>query len=572
MKHGIWPGIHQRNRTASAFRFVLLDKMGVIPLEPQAEAFALLDGVVLDDQWIGSPWLAGDAPFAYTEGDRTYWLTQRAVTAPREYELWGEQVTEQFPTYDPTGEPVMELGYREALEGTGETARVVQVSASFKFGKSVVGGLIPASFACTPGLVWPFVGMAYTICEPEFQYLLDALVETGGMELPRVQRGSKQLGYVRRSKRPDVGAMVLELSNGAIYECKSWERHEDLKGKMWDGLSWCEFYQFPSMECMLSVQQNLSRRQGVNIVPSTPDKPIITHLKETCESPDPTYRRWKCVAEIPRKANPWTFDFDEMLIDLKQRSKEKFAVYWLGKSGQYIGSTYDYKRGDRQFSAETHPHLFKDPKLGTTFANLEIPSWWEFRCGADTGTHNAFVLMVLDQTGTAYVVAEYTNYRYVGTDRELDSTMTAGKLSSVVLKAEDHLGGRTDHHADTNSQWKQEFQLHGITLLPGEPDLERRTDVLKEFFQHGRVLFAPWLEILPYELELAHYPEKELLSQRRVKLRDETVDSLEHGLATRPQARVPVAPPRKWWVESYLGKRVLSEPRPKTHPRMGRVG
>ena len=62
--------------------------------------------------------------------------------------------------------------------------------------------------------------------------------------------------------------------------------------------------------------------------------------------------------------------------------------------------------------------------------------------------------------------------------------------------------------ADKNSQFKRELQNYDVTLYGADVGLEQRTETTREYFQHDRISFAPWLTTLPYEIEQAQWPEE----------------------------------------------------------------
>ena len=80
---------------------------------------------------------------------------------------------------------------------------------------------------------------------------------------------------------------------------------------------------------------------------------------------------------------------------------------------------------------------------------------------------------------------------------------------------------------------------YGITLLPAKHGVEARTEIAREYFEHNRIWFAPWVVTLPFEIENAQWPEEVSMSGKfaRIKQNDHTLDPLEHILARRPLGR-----------------------------------
>lgn len=111
--------------------------------------------------------------------------------------------------------------------------------------------------------------------------------------------------------------------------------------------------------------------------------------------------------------------------------------------------------------------------------------------------------------------------------------------------------------ADPNSQFKSELRNYGVTLLPAKVPVETRTEVTREYFEHGRIHLAPWLSVLPFEIENASWPEEASATGKfaRVKDRDHTLDPLEHILARRPFGRTIIQGKHRDWASSMGLKR-----------------
>ena len=158
------------------------------------------------------------------------------------------------------------------------------------------------------------------------------------------------------------------------------------------------------------------------------------------------------------------------------------------------------------------------------------------------------------------MVDEFPNYRYVAGLPERDEDITIPQWAAAVVGRVTNLGGSVAFWADANSQFKRELINYGVTLLPNKATREQRTEVAREYFQHGRVYLAPWLEILPFELENASWPEQATMAGRfeRVKDRDHTLDCLEHVLCKRPMGR-GVDPPSQpgRWSDQFRPKRTI---------------
>lgn len=425
-------------------------------------------------------------------------------------------------------------------------ARFLTDLGAFKIGKSYGAALWGSGFAAVPGAKVSLVGLEYNICEPEFSYLCEFLLSERGMNL-------KAKSHVNR---PRQGDMYLELQNGAVFECRSWERKESLKGKENDAYIYCEAYQLPGIECFTSFSQNLRARRGYAYFATTPDRPWIKLLHELGHGAD---AEWHCTCSIGAEANPFTFDPVAKKRDLTLMTKEKYEIHYNGTMGDFVGRVFNYTRGSHIFSRDTHPWLFRAARPGESDRDcLTIPSGWELVAGADTGTYYSALLVGFDREGMAYVLDEFPNYRYIAGAAERDEDLSIPQWAKGVRTRIEGLGGRCALWADPNSQFKSELRNYGLTLLPARLPTETRTEITREYFEHNRVLLAPWVTVLPYEVENAAWPEEASLSGKfgRVKRSDHTLDPLEHILGRRPFGRQNVEE-RVWgsWLASQRGAR-----------------
>ena len=437
-------------------------------------------------------------------------------------------------------------------------ARVVADLGAYKIGKSFGAALFAASFSCIRDARINLVGLEYDICAPEFDYICEFLLSERGMNLP----------YSSLQNRPRDGKMWLDLENGCRYEARSWERKDALKGKEIDAYVYCESYMLPGIECYTNFSQNLLRRKGYAIFATTPDRPWVKELHDRAHSGQPQYADWHCTCSVPASVNPSTFDAGAMDRDRDLMTTEKFKIHYLGQLGDFVGRVYAYQRGQRIFTSATHPDLFIE---GHTNPNqMRIPSNWEIVCGADTGTFTSALIVAFSPDGEAFVIDEFPNYKYVSGDPELYPDLSiptwAADLEFRIAK----VGGRANLWADKNSQWKRELRNYGITLLASPLPFETRTEISREYFVHNKIYLAPWLSVLPFELENATWPEETSAAGKfaRVKDRDHTLDCLEHILSQRPRGNVaPRAKTFMTWAESFVGKPFRS--RQSVNPHLG---
>lgn len=511
-----------RDQIMTAFRWRVFDKMGVVPFPHQAEWMLASDGLTLTD----TPW-SESAPEGASK------ITVRL----------GDE----------------SLADRVALPRVAGRARVLADLGAFKVGKSFGAGMWSTGFAALPDGRVSLVGLEYDICAPEFEYIIEALLSERGM-------GMK---FDSLQNRPRDGRMWLDLPNGFRLDARSWERKDTLKGKEVDAYVFCEAFMLPDLSCYTGVKQNLAARDGYALFPTTPDRPWVQDLHDRGHGGNPDFAEWHCTCGVPRSVNPHTYSAREMDQANPDKgglmTREQFAISYLGKLGDFVGRCYNYQRGQATFGVGSHPGLWKDPEGAAVPGNLAIPNGWEVLGAADTGTFMTGLLAAFDPDGTAFILYEQPNYRYVSHKPELDETSSIPRWANTMRAAMDAFQCR-GLYADRNSQYKSEFQNnHGIHLLPAAANLQTRTEIAREYFQQGKILLAPWLSVLPFELENAQWPEEATAAGRfeRMKRLDHTLDCLEHILARRPRGIQPRDAEPRLWIEEYLGRSIR---KPKSVP------
>jgi hypothetical protein len=433
---------------------------------------------------------------------------------------------------------VVRVGTRPRPDGR---ARFLADLGAFKIGKSYGAALWASGFAAVPGARVSLVGIEYDLCEPEFTYLVEFLLSERGMGL--------KANAVQN--RPRDGKMFMEFPNGARYEARSWERKDSLKGKENDAYVYCEAYQLPGIECFTSFSQNLRARRGYAYFATTPDRPWIKQLHELGHGSDP---EWHCTCSVGSEANPYTFDLKAKERDKNLMTKEKYAIHYNGQMGEFVGHVFNYQKGQKVFDVATHPKLFSG---GTGRDNLVIPSDWEIVGGADTGTYYSGLLVAFSPDGEAFVIDEFPNYRYISGEAERDESLSIPQWAKRVTDRVRQLGARPNFWADPNSQFKTELRNYGINLMPARLPVEARTEIAREYFEHNRIWIAPWVTVLPFEIENASWPEEASLAGKfaRVKDRDHTLDPLEHILGRRPRGkRAEIESRAGSWALSQFGK------------------
>lgn len=487
------------------------------PLAHQREWWAASDGLTLLDV----PDLQGQMVLVTAEG------LQRGDYVQGEVELNGIQCY-RVP--------------RMVVPRVGGNARFLADLGAFKVGKSWGAAMWASGLAIIPGRKISLIGAQYDMVSPEFDYIVEFLLSERGMNMP----------YETCINNPRNGDMVLVLENGTKYEARSWERKDSLKGKEIDAYIYCEAYQLPGIECLTGFSQNLRVRRGFGVFATTPDRPWVKELHDLGHGEDEEFH---CTCSVPAEANPVSFDMKAKIRDEKLMTREKFAIHYGGKLGDFVGRVFNYQRGSGEFTSGSFPALFEG---GEGRDHLRIPPGWEVAGGLDTGTYYTGLLVAFSPEGDAFVLDEFPNYRYVGGAPERDESLSIPQWAAGVVGRTTGLGARAAFWADANSQFKLELRNYGITVLANKATKETRTEIAREYFQHGKIYLAPWLVVLPFELENAAWPEEATAAGRfeRVKDRDHTLDCLEHVLSKRPRGEfLSLQTPRGQWKDQFQAKR-----------------
>ena len=508
-----------RDRLITEFRRFLCEHINFVPFEHQADWWATTDGYELTDS-LADP-----------------------------------------DSADPSIQVCLPNGvkeHRRLVPRTAGRAKVVAELGAYKSGKSAGAGLWGAAFAAVPNALVYLVGNEYDMTAPEFDYILEALCS---------ERGLNQK-YKSLQNRPKDGRLWLEMENGARFEARSWERSESLKGKEVDAYIYCEAYQLPGIECFTSVAQNLRVRQGYAVFPTTPDRPWVQVFHDNGHG-HKDFPEWVCKCAVPAMVNPYSFDQSAMDRDRHLLTREKFSIAYLGKLGDFVGRVYNYQRGDRTFTPASHPRLWHRESEGREKTNFKLPHDWRIEIGADTGTYCAAVIIGVSPEGDAYILDELTNYGYVANTPELDPTASIVSWALQLIRMAALWKTRPMAWVDSNSQFKSELAHHGVQLLANMRGREVRTEAARQYFQHQKIFLAPWLKILPYELENAQWPDKTTAAGKyeRLKINDHALDCLEHVLSRHPRGSAKATPPPVQpmvgdvqWMGSPIRKRKRGTP------------
>lgn len=164
-----------------------------------------------------------------------------------------------------------------------------------------------------------------------------------------------------------------------------------------------------------------------------------------------------------------------------------------------------------------------------------------------------------DDPYSAIVLAEFPNYRYVGGEIELldiSNPEWARSIHTAYSKLRPGTA-KVKGWVDTNTQFRQELARYHLVLTGNSRKLELRVEVTREYVQAKdpfMFYMMPWLSVLPYEMEHAHWPDEETSAGKFVRLKqnDHTLDTVEHVLSRRPRARRIVESRKETFLEQYL--------------------
>lgn len=189
-----------------------------------------------------------------------------------------------------------------------------------------------------------------------------------------------------------------------------------------------------------------------------------------------------------------------------------------------------------------------DLGLGPLRFLKSLPSDWELIGAADTGTYmSAVFVAICPDPYCVLALAEFPNYEYISNELELTG-ISVPEWARWVHRSWNHLRPATKVKlwADLNTQFRAELQHYDIHLMPNLRGPELRTEIAREYMSSrgedgrpNRALLAPWLKILPYEIEHAKWPDETTGAGKfqRIKQNDHTLDGWEHCLSRRPRAR-----------------------------------
>lgn len=214
--------------------------------------------------------------------------------------------------------------------------------------------------------------------------------------------------------------------------------------------------------------------------------------------------------------------------------------------------------------------------LNVTDLRRPLLPGWTLLAGGDTGTYMSatFVLFPPD-TFDAFVVYERPNYRYVGGEIELLGNSIPEWSRDVLTEYAKYVPGasKIDLWVDENSQFKTELANYNIRARGNKRKLELRVEISREYFNNRRVWLAPWLSVLPWELEHAQWPDEASSAGKfeRLKVNDHTLDGVEHVLSRRPKHKSMVAAKSETFVQRHLRLNRRQDIGPSHDPHLGRL-
>lgn len=214
--------------------------------------------------------------------------------------------------------------------------------------------------------------------------------------------------------------------------------------------------------------------------------------------------------------------------------------------------------------------------LSATDLRRPLPSGWSLLCGLDTGTYMSLTFTLFPpDSAEAFVVYEQPNYRYVGGEIELLGESIPEWSRKALAEYTKYKPGSSKLHAwcDENSQFKTELRNYDIHAQGNRRKLELRVEISREYFSNRRVRLAPWLSVLPWELEHAVWPPESTSAGKfeRLKTNDHTLDTIEHVLSRRPRHKSMVRSKSETFVERHLRMNRRHDIGPPHDPHLGRL-
>lgn len=207
-----------------------------------------------------------------------------------------------------------------------------------------------------------------------------------------------------------------------------------------------------------------------------------------------------------------------------------------------------------------------------------LPDHYTIVAGADTGTYCSAVIGAAFQTEDdlpgILLLEEFPNYRYVSGEPEL-LDMSVSEWCKWFRQAWRRYcpDKRARAWADMNTQFRSEYRQHRVELVGNPVTLDVRVERTREYLMAKTqcVWFAPWLSVLPFEMERARWPSDESAGRIvRVKGRDHTLDSVEHICSRKPRGRAIAKAARQTFLEQMYIQHRRYDLAPRHDRHLGR--
>lgn len=208
--------------------------------------------------------------------------------------------------------------------------------------------------------------------------------------------------------------------------------------------------------------------------------------------------------------------------------------------------------------------------LSSASLRTPLPTDWELICGCDTGTYMAasFIAIPPGDSPSALVIEEFPNYRYVSHEIELLGMSIPEWARFVYRRFRAYRPGveRCKLWADPNTQFRAELRHYKLDLLPNHRGDALRVEVAREYMMAKdpqRLFLAPWLEVLPYEIEAAKWPDDTTSAGKfmRIKHHDHLLDTVEHALSRRPRSAALIEEKKLSFLEQQFRQHRQQMPR-----------
>lgn len=189
--------------------------------------------------------------------------------------------------------------------------------------------------------------------------------------------------------------------------------------------------------------------------------------------------------------------------------------------------------------------------------HLRLPTNTEYQLGAFVGRFSSAVVLAMIHGYPVLVVEEIPNYHYVG-DGEIElSGLTTVEWGELVVRTWRSYAGkdaRCSAWVDPDTEFTKEMKRCKLRLKPNHhhgPEL--RTEVTREYFHDNKIFLAPWLTVLPNEIQRARWPPEESSAFKvRATGQDYTLAALEQVISRRPIAKALLKRPATHWIEQRI--------------------